>query len=191
MDMPERGSTDGLASPGDRSARTKVRGAVMFWVLIVLAAAGFVPAIMLPIWRDYQAMALAAQAEERLVAPLRSEVQRQRRVLEAIRTDPGVNARLAQRELAYRRPDQREIPLPGVPASTTALIVEPLEAVEPPLPATRLLGRLPAANYDQLFCHGPTRMVIILLSGGLVVAAFALYSRSPGPEATGQDRPTG
>jgi len=178
MDTQEHGSTDGPAEAGDPGAPTG-GGSLMFWLLIGLAAIGFVPCIVLPIWRDYQALALAAQAEERLVAELRADVQRQKRTLEAIRTDPAAGVRLAQRELAYYRPGQLEVHVPGVPAVKATAVVQPLEPVEPPASVARLLGRLPAANYDRIFCRGPTRTVIMLLAGGLVVSAFVLYSPRP------------
>ncbi|MHC4091371.1 MAG: hypothetical protein ACYSVY_14045 [Planctomycetota bacterium] len=176
MDTPDRGSREGVGESGCQSAKFEARGSAMFWVLIALAAAGFAPCVLLPIWRDYQAMALAAQAQERLVASLRADVERQRRALAAIRTDRAVGTRLAQRELAYRRAGQVEVRVPGVAVVRAACQSQPLAPVEPPDPISRLSTHLPTADYDHLFCQGSARTVIMLLSGGLTVAAFLLYS---------------
>jgi len=175
---PREGDTPPVAPP------TRGGGALMFWVLLALAATGFVPCIVLPVWRDYQTMALAVQAEERIVATMQAGVERQQRTLAAIRTDPAVGARLAQRELTYRRPGQDEFPVPGVPVVRPVATAQPLDPIEPPAAVARLIERLPTANYDQVFCRNPSRTALLLLSGGLMVAAFVLYP--PGRRPAGQ-----
>jgi hypothetical protein len=171
------------ATAGERSAEPPPSG-LMFWVLIGLAAVAFIPCIVLPIWRDYQAAVLEARLEEQKVAVLQADVDRQRRVLEAIRTAPAVSVRLAQRELGYRQPGQQHVLVAGeVPSALEGEpIVQPVSAtVEPPEPIARLVAPLPEMRYDQVFCEPPTRTVIMLLSGGLMVAAFVLYPRQGGP----------
>jgi hypothetical protein len=147
----------------------------MFWLLVGLAAAGFVPCVVVPAWRDHQAIALAAQLEERHTAAMRQSVERQRRALEAIRTDPGVAARLARRELGYQCPGEKQVGVPGVPTALEPPPAQPLDPVVPPPAVSRIARRLPAANYDSIFCREPTRTVVMLLSGGVALAAFALY----------------
>ena len=156
---------------------------LMFWMLIALAAVGFVPCIVLPIWRDYQGAVLEAQIEKQKVAALQAEVTRQRRVLEAIRTDPAVSARLAQRELAFQRPGHRQVPIAGdVPATRVAAVHPVVEPLQPPQPIARVVQRLPDLRYDGVFCYGPSRLVIMVLSAALVVAAFVLYPARPQAE---------
>ncbi|MCP4248429.1 MAG: hypothetical protein GY778_15385 [bacterium] len=150
----------------------------MFWVLLGLAAVGFVPCIILPVWRDYQWTAAAAQVEEQRIAAMEAHVQRQRHTAEALGSDPGAATRAAQRELAYRRPGQEQVAIPGVPVVYATPTPEALVPVEPPVSIARLLGHLPAADYDALFCEGPTRTLIMAMCGGLLVAAFVLYSPS-------------
>jgi hypothetical protein len=167
----------------DRSRRLSVSPPASpagFWVLIVLSALVFVPCVILPVWRDYQAMVLAVQVEEHLTAVLRADVEGLRHSSEAIRTDPGVAARLARRELSYRHPGQTDVVVPGVvPAGFEASPGPTLEPVPPPAPVARVLGRLPAIQYDRLFREEPTRSILMLLSGGLAVAAFVLYAPKP------------
>ncbi|HUU85833.1 MAG TPA: hypothetical protein VM243_20235 [Phycisphaerae bacterium] len=153
---------------------------LLFWGLIALAGAGFAPCVVLPVWRDYQAMALATQVEEQLAATARADVERLRHTAAAIRTDPAVAARLARRELSYRHPGQAEVPVPGVlPAGFHAPRPMAVQPIEPPRPIARVIGRLPAMNYDRLFLDGPTRVILMLLSGGLVAAAFLLCRPEP------------
>ncbi len=148
---------------------------LVFWGLLALALAGFLPCVLLPVWREYQAVALAAQVEEQRVEVMRRHVDQQRRALDALREDPAVVARLAQRELAYVRPGQSEVPVPGV-ARVVAAPATPLTpgAVDPPPPVAAVVARLPKADYDRLFCEEPTRTIVALLSGGVLVAAFAI-----------------
>jgi hypothetical protein len=58
------------------------------------------------------------------------------------------------------------------PAEETAPTITP---VEPPPPIARFLEKLPEADYDRLFCQGQTRTILMCLSGGLVLAALALF----------------
>jgi hypothetical protein len=153
---------------------------LMFWVLIGLAAVGFVPCIVLPVWREHQAAMLEARIEEQKVAAMRADLEQQRRTLEAIRTDPAVSSRQAQRELAYQRPGQQQIPIHGeVPAANAPLVQPVVSLPQPPEPIARVVERLPDLEYDGVFCNRFARSVIMLLSAGLVVAAFALYPPRP------------
>ncbi len=174
--MEDHRSTDG----GDAQSREQPSPAtagVMFWLLIALAGATFAPCVALPIWREYEATALAKQIEEQHNSAMRADVQRQRRTLDALRSDPGVATRLALRELSYERPGEEQVDVPGAMLATMPARSNPvtLTAVDPPRPIARLLGRLPVLDYDGLFCRGPTRTVLMLLSGALVVTAFLLF----------------
>lgn len=177
--------SNGDADPGPEEPTSST--GLVFWLLIGLAAAGFAPCVVLPIWREYQAVALVAQIEERQTATMRLAVERQRETLEAIRTDPGVAARLAQRELGYRRPGEQRVDVPGVPTAFESPSAPPLEPVSPPQVVSRMVAHLPPADFDSIFCREPTRTVVMLLSGGVAVAAFVLC---PAPRRTGPSRPS-
>jgi len=173
---------------------------LMFWILIGLAVAGFAPCVLLPVWRDYQAAALVVQREEAVVGQMQADVEKQRRAVEALRTDPAVAERLAQRELAYRRTGQRQVTVLGVPVSRVEPApLPPPQPVPPPPTLAGLLARLPRADYDRIFCEPRTRLVVMLMCGGLAAAALILYgpqSHKPasgglradeGPETSGSD----
>jgi len=164
---PEGGGSD-ASEPGGSG--------LMFWVLIGLAVAGFAPCVLLPVWRDYQAAALVVQREAAVVGQMQADVEKQRRAVGALRTDPAVAERLAQRELSYRRPGQRQVTVSGVPVShVEPAALPPPQPVPPPPTLAGLLARLPRADYDRIFCEPRTRLVVMLMCGGLAAAALILY----------------
>ena len=145
---------------------------VMFWVLLGLAAAAFAPCCLVPVWRDYQAITMAERLEEARIERLSNHVERQRRHLTALRTDPAVVARTAQRDLGFRRPDESIILVQSgaqpAPAATipkrSPLDTKQVTFVHAPLP-----------QYASIFINPATRNALMGLSAGLVIAAFVLY----------------
>jgi cell division protein FtsB len=170
------------AAPSDERA-----GSAMFWVLIALAAAAFAPCVILPAWRDYQSVARVEQQVRADVQRAAGELERQRRRADALRRDPAVIARVAQRELGYSKPGHVSVNL-GLTPPPDAAILSPvsLDPIEPPPILAGLVRRLPSLNYDAVFCDGPTRAIIMVLAGGLVMAAFVLYPPRRSPRAIGQ-----
>jgi len=155
----------------------------VFWLLFSLAAAAFAPCVIVPVWLDCQE---TRQAEQRQLADVRraqSEVDRQRRLAEALRSDPAVIARAAQRELEYTIPGQLRVDISPSPVSPQSDAVEPSAsaASDPPIPPAPI--PLPKLNYRAIFCDPPTRTVITLMSGGLLLAAFILFPPRRAPRA--------
>jgi hypothetical protein len=148
---------------------------VMFWVLVGMAVVVFAPCVLLPVWRDYQALCYAEQVEHGRLVQARAELARQQQRLEALENDPSAIARVARRELHYRDPQEVAVPVtlgPEAPAEAVPTVVTP---VEPPAVIARLVAKLPPADYDRLFCAEPTRTLLMCLAGGLVLSAFILY----------------
>ena len=116
---------------------------------------------------------------------MRRVVERERRLLEATRDDPAVIARLAKRELGFRRRGELSV-LVSVPqksvAHETAFTPDPV-----PLPRSlaRLAGYLPDYNYDAVFCDDQTRAIVMAMSVALICLALCLPGRSaPDQHAT-------
>lgn len=99
------------SSPGSQVPRTwgTPPSRVMFWVLVLPASAVFAPCVIVPVWEDYKAMALAERLEAESVARMHGDVRRLERHLEGLRNDPAVIARLAQRDLGYTRPYETSV----------------------------------------------------------------------------------
>ena len=156
------------------------RGGFVYWMLIFMGLATFTPCVILPEWREYQAVRLAEQAERHRLGEMQRVVDRERNLLEAMQSDPAVIARIAQRDLHFRRPGDTSVAV-AVPFKATAIpeafVAEP---IEPPVALARARSYIPDFNYDALFCDDRTRPIIMVMSVGLIVTAIALFStRAP------------
>ena len=150
-------------------------GSVMFWVLVGMAAVVFAPCVLLPVWREHQALQYAEQVEQAGLEQARAELRQQKRRLAALQNDPLAIARVARRELNYANPGEIEVPVAigEEPVEATPVVLAP---VRPPASVSWLVDKLPKTDYDRLFCAGPTRTILMCLAGGLVLSAFVLCS---------------
>lgn len=173
--------------PATQPARTKAvqparsdrAGGIVFWVLLFLAMGTLAPSVIVPEWRHYRALRLAEQMEQHRLDQVQRAIERQRRQFDALRTDPAVMARLAQRELNYRRFNEVTVP---VETSMTAREMPWLDAgrhepfvpepVTPPALIARSLAMLPDYDYEGLFCDPDARGPLMAMSVALLVFVF-------------------
>jgi hypothetical protein len=157
----------------------------VFWLLFTLAAVAFAPCVIVPVWLDYGETRQAEQRQLDEVRRAQAEVDRQRRLAEALRSDPAVIARAAQRELEYTIPGQLQVDVAPDRASPQDEAVDPAEsaAADPPIPPLPIARYLPKLNYRAVFCDPQTRLLIALMSGGLLVTAFVLFPPRRRPRA--------
>jgi hypothetical protein len=161
---------------GDSSAPRE--GGWVFWALFAMAMVGFAPCVLVPAWRDYQETRLVKQYEQATLDRMKESLADQRNLAEALRSDPSVMARAAQRELEYTRPGEQRVVVIPAERATEADETEPTftpEPVPPPAPVRWLVRLLPPLDYDAVFCDPSTRGIIILLCGGVLAAAFVLF----------------
>jgi hypothetical protein len=147
-------------------------------MLTLMGLATFVPCVVLPEWREYQALDMEAQIGQHRLEVLRDQVDRERRLLDALRSDPAVIARLAQRELGFQRADSQAVPVSSTSASRSE--EEELFTPQPPKPpqsVARVVSWLPDFDYDRVFCDDETRPMVIWLSIGLIAVALGLSGR--------------
>ncbi len=160
-----------IERPGERG------GALVSWVLLVMALATFAPCVLLPEWRAYQTLQVARQAEEHRLSALQSVVDRERRHLKALRSDPCVISRIAQRELRFRAFDERAVPVSvpvgSVPRGAAGERFVP-KSVPPPASLARAGSYLPNYPYDRLFCDERTRIIVMCMSVALMLVALCL-----------------
>lgn len=152
------------------------RGQFLFWVLVGLAWAVFAPCVVLPVWREYQALQYAEQVERTSLTQARAALAHEKRRLSALENDPATIRRVARRELHYRDPHEVTIPVdvpldPSVETKAAALT-----RVEPPASVAWIVRRFPKTDYDRLFCDPPTRTLLMCLAGGLLLSAFVIFS---------------
>jgi cell division protein FtsB len=175
----------GAASVDNRKPKTDdcARGGFVFWMLIVMGLAAFAPCVLLPEWREYQAVRIAEQAEKHRLDAMQRVVERERHLLDAMQSDPAVIARLAQRDLHFYRPGDTTIAVdvPPVECAHDAFAAKPIEL---PAVLARTGAYLPRFNYDALFCDRHTRPILMAMSVGLIVTAIALFWRKPAASAT-------
>ena len=153
-------------------------GGFVYWILILMGLAAFTPCVVLPEWREYQALRQGEQAERHRLEEMQRVVDRERNLLEAMQSDPAVIARIAQRDLHFHRPGDTSVSV-SVPLTATAIpeafVAEP---IDPPVALARARSYMPDFNYDALFCDDRTRPIIMVMSVGLIVTAIALFSTS-------------
>lgn len=184
-------SPDGLAR-GDGHPSTGAITAghtIMFWVLIGLAILAFTPCVLVPIYLEKEQVREHERILAAVVAEYERTVERTRDRRDALMADPLVNERMIRRELNLR--PQGEQIVRWSPEELAALplkvpdLSEPGAAgaglSEPPEPGWLVSLRrwLPAWPWRQLFAESPNRTLLMLMSGGLVVAAFVLYTPRP------------
>jgi cell division protein FtsB len=159
--------------------------ALLFWSFVGVALLLFAACLLLPEWRQTEQYAARLEARQRRVDELRRRVVAQERTLEALRSDPLIIARLAERELRYRRPDEEEVFLP---ASTANIVQEGMRVPEfapaavgylPPW----LAARLPRGSWIRVFYDSPDREVCLTMAGVLFVTAFWIYPPQRRPQA--------
>ena len=98
-------------SPAPSSSQQPAPSPLMFWALVFMASAAFAPCVVVPRWQDYRALKTAEQLELRTIEKMRDHTQHQELRLQGLLADPLVVARLAQRELEYRRWGERSVPI--------------------------------------------------------------------------------
>lgn len=157
---------------------------IMFALLALLAFALFAPTVVLPMIREYGAV----RAEEAVLvhrcAALQDEIDHRARLIEAFAADPAVNEKLAMLDLQYRKPGEEILPvLPRVyePAPPPKYVPPPArsELLTPDdWPDWAIRAELWAQQRQliELFLDDDLRPIFLLMSAGLLIAAFALFA---------------
>lgn len=148
---------------------------LVFWMLVGMSVCVLAPCAILPAWRDYQTADLNERIAARQQTQAQALIERQRRRLDAVRNDPAVVTRLAQRELEFRVPGQTAIAVPINAPPDRKRAEEPPAPAEPPIVLARLGRFLPDWNFDSLFCKSPTRETLMVLSLTLMASAFVIF----------------
>ena len=159
----------------------------MFAALMCLALGLFAPTILLPILREHCELLAEEARLTRRIAELERETRHRSDLAEAFAHDAVINERLAMLDLRYRKPN--EVVLPVVPRADTRHATQPL--VEPPSECSlRLPSHWPSWAHDardradaygltDRFLDPALRPVFLLMSVGLVIAAFVLSAPRP------------
>jgi cell division protein FtsB len=155
---------------------------MLFFILVTLAFFAYAPAVLLPVLREYSAVLAEQRRLNREIEDLETQVQRMRRMATAFKEDPDVNERLAQIDLRYRRPDEEIVPIP--PPLDAEFDERPVAAdaedalVPPHWPVWAHQWEQTAREWGlvRVYLDPSARVVLLLMAGGLVIAAFVLYA---------------
>ncbi len=154
----------------------------MFWLLVSMALAVFAPCVLLPVWVETESVLVYERSLERRLEELREQHRLNEIHIQALETDPLVSERLVRRELNYRPDPERLVHLP--PEQLAAVHVRvpedviagpPEVEVAPPDWVLTIRSWLPSWPWRRLFATDPNRVLMLLMSGGLLVSAFLLY----------------
>ena len=159
-----------------RTASESRPSPLWFWLLVLFASAMFAPCVLVPVWKDYQAIKLAERFEIATVEKMRRDIEQQGRRLDALRTDPGAVARVAQRDLAYTRQGEFSVRVETVPVPRGNTVTTAVQPVRPPAAVFRALSWLsiePA--HLEVFADPVLRTTVMCLSGGLILAACLIF----------------
>ncbi len=170
------------------TAGVAVQHAIMFWVLSGLALLVFAPGVLLPVWLERQEVCRQEQAMIGVVAELDRRVQDNEASIQALLSDPLVNQRIIRRELNYRPEYEKVIQWSDSRArflpvyadahggSDAASVLSTPSDNGLPAWMDTLRRWLPAWPWRALFVESPNRELLLILAGGLLAAAFLLYS---------------
>ena len=152
----------------------------MFWLLAGAGVVAAAPCFVVPPIDAYRGL-LDLEARERAVVDrLEERIERQAELQNALRCDPMVNFRLAQRELRYRQPG-RVAYLPNLTGAQIGYSRVPQRA-EPGGHLPEWMNRLYPRRWSAVYQHSNARRSILLMSFAMIVFALATYGgRSAGP----------
>jgi len=165
---------------------TQHSGGIVFWMLLILGFSVFTPCVLWPEWRDYQLLEDAQIQARQHLDSLLDMVDQEKRLLLAMQTDPGVVARIAQRDLRFVRSGERSV---SVDISSINVkqdfYHEPVfdekvrasDSIFIPSLLTQMGQMCPDLDYDQLFGSEETRMILIIMSISLIALSFILFGR--------------
>ncbi len=148
---------------------------LMFWLLAGMGAISVVPCFIVPPVEALMTLNDIEHQELQRVRRLEERVSKQTQLSKAIRTDPRVNTRLAQRELNYHAPGRTEFVSLSEPVSVEEpLHVDDLAQVALPSWIASIYPQRWAAAYRD----PRSRHIIEFMALGLIFYAVIAFSKS-------------
>lgn len=157
----------------------------MFVLFVVLSFALFAPVVILPIIRDHCELLVEESRLRDRNAMLRAELDRRIAMCDAFQNDAVVNERLAMLDLHYRKPGEDVLTvLPNHFQADAAVAARPKPVFRSalkipadwPKPARQAEAWGQRYGLIDLFLNPDVRPAFLLMSGGLLVAAFVLFA---------------
>lgn len=157
---------------------------LMFLLFVCVAFCLFAPTILLPILKQHCELLSSEAQLHRQITGLEAETNRQDALHVAFAHDRTINERLAVLDLRYRHPDQEVLPVlsnghatalprpPPTPEFRSALTIPD----DWPQGVHRIERWANDRGLIELFLDPSLRPAILLMSGGLIIAAMVLFA---------------
>ena len=157
-----------------RTLREPLAHSLMFWVLATMGVAAAVPCILGPPIETYRALLAIEEHEESVTRRMEARITRQVTLKEALRTDPQVNLRLAQRQLAFR-------PLGRIAYLASSALDHPIPVVAgvtraDPVALPRWMACFVPQSFASIYTGERTRQAVLVMSLSLIVFALVTYA---------------
>lgn len=157
---------------------------LMFLGLIVLAFCLFAPTTLLPVLREHCELLAEEDRLRERIGVLEEQVAHSSELVYAFENDMVINERLAVLDLRYRKPNEVVVPVlpsrrPQPAEEQNRLVPGRNELVLPEAwPAWALSSERWARKYGliELFLDPSLRPVFLLMSAGIMIAAFVLFA---------------
>ncbi len=134
------------------------------WALLLMGLATFAACILVPEWWTYCDLRIAEQRERHYLGLREKRVEQERRLIEAMQTDPNVMARLAQRDLGFRTLDGKPIRVAVSHRSTVNDHPFTPDAVALPGAVAKFRAWMPHFDYEGVFSDDGTRWTLMVMS---------------------------
>ncbi len=157
-----------------RRQREPLAHDLMFWVLATMGVAAAVPCILWPPIQTYRALLAIEQHEESVTQRMEERIARQVSLKEALRTDPQVNVRLAQRQLAYR-PLGRLAYLDSSSLDHSPPVLAGVTSADP-VELPRWMACFVPQRLASIYTSERTRQIVLAMSLLLIVFALVTYA---------------
>ncbi len=157
-----------------RTLREPLAHSLMFCVLATMGVAAAVPCILGPPLETYRALLAIEQHEESVTRRMGERITRQVSLKDALRTDPQVNIRLAQRQLAYRPLGRLAYLDSSGPDDATPVVAEVTRADPVELP--RWMACFVPRSLASIYMGERTRQIVLAMSLSLIVFALVTYA---------------
>lgn len=169
--------------PAQPTGRSGAGHRLLFVAFVLAAFCLFAPSILFPVLSVHVGL---LEEETRLRgqrAALEEQIRRHDALLEAFRSDPDINKRLAVLDLRFQRPDEVVIPIlsgdranePSVPPIREWRETISLPA-DWPEEGRRLMRWADENGLIGLYMDTSLRPALLLMAGGLMLAAFILFA---------------
>jgi hypothetical protein len=187
--MDESPSKDRSSPTMTALPRSPLGHRLMFFMFAMASFVLFAPLVLLPLLKEHCELLVEERQIQKRNDALQAEIDQRAQLIEDFAGDSSVNEKLAMIDLQYRKPNEEVLPV--LPKDYAA---EPVPKDDGPLPRSALQlpdtwprWALQAESWGQekqvidLFLDERLRPILLLMSAGLVIAAFVLFAPKVAP----------